>query len=64
MMRKPNAKFESTVVCTEDEQYVKVTLKIDEFIFSSKSTSKNKGRVKVCKKAIKKLYPDENILFF
>jgi len=64
MIKKPNAKFDYVKVCTETEQHVKVILKIDELEFSSKSSSKNKAKIKVCKKAIKKLHPDENILFF
>ena len=64
MMKKPTAKFECVKVSNETEQYVKVILRIDELEFASKSSSKNKARIKVCKKAIKKLHPNENILFF
>ena len=64
MMLKPNAKFRYEKVANDTEQYMRVVLSIDEFEFISKSTSKNKARIKVCKKAIKKLFPNENILFF
>ena len=45
-------------------EYIKVTLKIDDQLIVSKSNTKNKARIKVCKKAIKILHPNENILFF
>lgn len=64
MMLKPNAKFTFDNKDIEGDHFVQCTLIIDDVSYTSKSTTKRKARIKVCKKAIHKLIPNENILFF